>query len=137
MDPYNARQDVIEKMLLEELEAQLHNSHICDGETDRSNISDNAYMSSEHSDQQKCDHVSTATDSDGDNMTASDDSDNVVKEGGCEEKNGQILNKLLPLVSCHRKHNIVIGKLRLTAYSENISSLADSLKLFITDDILN
>jgi hypothetical protein len=26
MDPYNAQRDAIEKMLLEELEAQLHNS---------------------------------------------------------------------------------------------------------------
>jgi len=44
MDPYNARQDATEKMLLEELEAQLHNSDICDGETDRSDMSDNAYV---------------------------------------------------------------------------------------------
>jgi len=44
MNPYNARQDAIEKMLLEELEAQLHNSDICDSETDRSDTSDNAYV---------------------------------------------------------------------------------------------
>ena len=36
-----------------------------------------------------------------------------------------------------RKHNIVVGKPGLTAYSENISGLAETLKLFITDDILN
>jgi hypothetical protein len=30
MDPYKARQDVTEKMLLEVLEAQSHNSDICD-----------------------------------------------------------------------------------------------------------
>ena len=40
-------------------------------------------------------------------------------------------------MSCCRKCNIVIGKPGLTAYSENISSLAETLKLFITDDILN
>jgi len=40
-------------------------------------------------------------------------------------------------VSRHRKHNVVIHKPGLTAYSENISSLAESLKLFITNDILN
>jgi hypothetical protein len=61
----------------------------------------------------------------------------IVKEGGYEAKNGQILNKLPPLVSYHRKHNIVIDKLQLTAYSENISSLTESLKLFITDDTPN
>jgi len=40
-------------------------------------------------------------------------------------------------VSRSRKHNIVTGKPGLTAYSENISSLAETLKLFITDDIQN
>jgi hypothetical protein len=33
MDPYKARQDVTEKMLLELLEAQSLNSDICDSET--------------------------------------------------------------------------------------------------------
>ena len=41
VDPYTARQDVTEKMLLDELEAQSHNSDICDSETDRSDWSDN------------------------------------------------------------------------------------------------
>ena len=39
-------------------------------------------------------------------------------------------------MSRSRKHDIVIGMPGLTAYSENISSLAETLKLFITDDIL-
>jgi hypothetical protein len=39
-------------------------------------------------------------------------------------------------VSRRRKHNIVIGRPGLTAYSENISSSAETLKLFITEDIL-
>ena len=39
-------------------------------------------------------------------------------------------------MSCHRKRNIVVNKPGLTAYSENNSSLAKTLKLFITDDIL-
>jgi len=42
-----------------------------------------------------------------------------------------------PLVSRHRKHDVVIGKPGLTANSENISRLAESLKLFITSNILN
>ena len=50
MDPYKARRDVIEKMLLEELEAQSHNSDICDSETDRSDMSGNVYVPSENSD---------------------------------------------------------------------------------------
>jgi hypothetical protein len=33
MDPYKQRQDVTEKMLLKVLEAQLHNSDICDSKT--------------------------------------------------------------------------------------------------------
>jgi len=60
MDPYNARKDAIEKMLLEEFEAQLHYSCICDSETDRSDTNDNAYVSSEHPDQQNetmCPHM--------------------------------------------------------------------------------
>jgi len=87
--PYKARQDVIEKMLLEELEALSHNSDICYTETDRSDITNNEYVSSEHSDQEECDHVSTPeTDSDGDNMTASDDSDaNSETDGDYEAKN--------------------------------------------------
>ena len=52
-DPYKARQDLIVKMLLEELEVQLHNSDICDSETDRSDMSDNVYVPSEHSDQEE------------------------------------------------------------------------------------
>jgi len=56
MDPYKARQDVIEKMVLDELEAQSHNSDICDSATDRS---DNEYVPSEHSDHEECDHLST------------------------------------------------------------------------------
>jgi hypothetical protein len=34
MDPYKARQDVTEKMLLEVPEAQSHNSDICDSKTE-------------------------------------------------------------------------------------------------------
>jgi hypothetical protein len=34
MDPYIARQDVTEKMLLEVLEALSHNSDICDSKTE-------------------------------------------------------------------------------------------------------
>ena len=69
MDPYKARQDVTEKMLLEELEAQSHNSDICDSETDRNDTSELCA-------QEGCDNVSTPeTDCDGDNVTASDDSD--------------------------------------------------------------
>jgi hypothetical protein len=87
MDPYEARQDVIEKMLLEELEAQSH-SNICDSKADRSNMSDSEYVSFEYSDQEECDHVSThETESDGDNMTASDysDTDSDTEEGYEEE----------------------------------------------------
>jgi len=40
-------------------------------------------------------------------------------------------------VSRCMKCNIVVGRPGLTAYSENNSSLAKTLKLFITDDILN
>ena len=50
---------MIEKMLLEELEAQTHNRDICDSETDRSDTSDHEYVPSEHSDQEECDHLST------------------------------------------------------------------------------
>lgn len=50
-------------------------------------MSDNAYVWSEHSDQQECDHVSThATDSDGDNMNVSDDSDTDSERGGLWSK---------------------------------------------------
>ena len=139
MDTYKARQDVIKKILLDKLEAQSRNSDKCDSATDRSDMSDNEYVPSEHSDQEECGHVSThETNSDGDNVTASDDSDTDSKtEGGYDAKNGQIGNKLPLLVSRRRKHNIVIGMPGLTAYSENFSSVADTLKLFITDDILN
>ena len=136
MDPYKARQDVTEKMLLEELAAQSHNSDKCDGETNRSDTSDSEYVPSEHSDQEEHDHVSThETDCDGDNITASDDSD-VDSATKVVTKHGQIWNKLPPLVSRCRKHNIVIGKPGLTSYSENIFSLATTLKLFITNDTL-
>ncbi len=109
VDPYKASQDVTEKMLLEELETQSHNSDICDSETERSDTSENYYVPSEHSDQEECDHVFTPeVDSDGDNVTASDDSDaDSETEGGYEAKNGQIWNKLTPLVSHCREHNIL------------------------------
>jgi len=55
-------------------------------------------------------------------------------DGGYEAKNGRVWNKLPPMVSHYRKHNI--GKPGLTVYSENISSLAQTLKLFISNDIL-
>ena len=48
-DPYIARQEVIEKMMTDELEAQSHNSDICDSESDRSDTSDSEYESSERS----------------------------------------------------------------------------------------
>jgi hypothetical protein len=53
-------------------------------------------------------------------MTASDDSDTDSERGVKKQKNVQILNKLPPLVSCRRKHNIVIGKLGMVAYIEKI-----------------
>ena len=40
-------------------------------------------------------------------------------------------------MSRRNKHNTVIGNPGLTAYSENISSLAETLKLNISDDKLN
>jgi len=54
--------------------------------------SDNEYVSSEHSDQEECDHVCTPeTDSDGDDVTASGDSDAYSEtDGGYEAKNRQI-----------------------------------------------
>ena len=65
-----------------------HISDICDSETDRSDVSDSECVSIEHSDKEECDHVSThKTDSDGDNMTASDYSDTGSEtEEGYEEK---------------------------------------------------
>ena len=57
--PYKASQDVREKMTLQELEPQSHNTDICDSETIRSNTSDNKYVPSEHSDHEECDHVYT------------------------------------------------------------------------------
>jgi len=51
-------------------------------------MSDSEYVLIEHSDQEECDHVSAhETDSDGDNVTASDysDSDSETEEG-CEDK---------------------------------------------------
>ena len=138
-DPNKARQDAVEKLLLQELEAQSLNTDICDSETNRSDASDNEYVPSEHSDQEECDHVCTSeTDFDGANVTVSGDSDvDSETDGGYKAKNRQIWNKLSPLVSHHRKHNIVIGKPGMTAYSENISSLAETLQLFITDNTLN
>ena len=52
MDPYNARQDVIKKMLLGNLKPS-YLTVTCDGEIDRSDMSDNAHASSENSDQQE------------------------------------------------------------------------------------
>jgi len=80
---------MIEKMLLEELEAQSHKTDICVSENDRSDTSENEHVQSEHSDHEECDHVSTsATDSDGVNVTASDDSDAASEtNGGYEAKN--------------------------------------------------
>jgi len=93
MDPYKARQNMIEKMLIKKLKPS-RISDICDSKTDRSDTSDNEYVPCEHSDQEECDHVSTPeTDSDGDNVTASDDSDaDSETVGGYEAKNGQIWN---------------------------------------------
>jgi len=76
MDSYEARQDAAEKMLLQKLEAKSQNIDICDSDTNRSDTSDIEYVPNEHSDQEECDHVSThETVSDGENVTASDDSD--------------------------------------------------------------
>jgi hypothetical protein len=57
---------------------------------------DHEYVPSKHSDQEECDHACThETDSDGNNVTASDDSDtDSATEDGYEAKNGQIWNKL-------------------------------------------
>jgi len=65
------------------------NSFIKNQRIDRSDMHENEYVSSEHSDHEECDHVSAhETDSDGDNVTASDDSDNNTEtEGGYETKN--------------------------------------------------
>jgi len=84
------------KNAAEKLEAQSHNSDIRDSDTDRSVMSDNEYVPSEHSDQEECDHVCThETDSDGDNVTASDDSDTDIEtEEGYKAQNGQIWTKL-------------------------------------------
>jgi len=115
------------------------NSFIKNQRIDRSDMTENNCVSREHSDQEECDHVSIhETVSDEDNVTASDHSDDDSEtERGDEAKNGQIWNKLPAVVSCCRKRDIVVGKPGLTAYSENISSVADTLKLFITDYILN
>jgi hypothetical protein len=52
-------------------------TYVNDG-TDRSDTSDNEYVPSEHCDHEECDRVSThETESDGDNVTVSDDSDTV------------------------------------------------------------
>jgi len=90
-DPYEARQDATEKMLLQELEAQSHNTDICDSETIRTDTSDNEYVPSEQSDHEQCNHVCTPeTDSDGDNVTASGDSDaDRETDGSCEAKHRQ------------------------------------------------
>jgi hypothetical protein len=88
MDPYAARQDAIEKMLPEELEAQSHNTDMCDSETNKSDMSDSDYVPSEHFDQEECDRVSTReTASDGDNVTATYDNDtDSATDGGYEAK---------------------------------------------------
>lgn len=81
MDHYKERQDVTEKMLLEELEAQSHNSDICESETDRSNNEDvprEIFRSR---------RMWPETDSDGDNVSASDDSDaDSETNGGYQAK---------------------------------------------------
>jgi hypothetical protein len=112
MDPYVARHDVIQKMLPEKLETLSHNTNICDTKTNNSDVSDSDYVLREHFDQEECDHVSTReTTFDGDNVTASNDSDtDSATGGGHEAKNGKIWNKLPPLVSRCRKCNIVIGE---------------------------
>jgi hypothetical protein len=68
--------------------------------------------------------------------TGASDTDSEI-DGVYEAKNGKIWNKLPCLVSRRMKHNIVIGRPGLTACSENISSLAETLKLFTSNDILN
>ena len=77
------------------LEVRSHNSNVCDSETNRSDTNDNEYVPSEYSDQEN-DRVSTPeTDSAGDDIIASDDSDaDSETDGGYEAKNGQIWNKL-------------------------------------------
>jgi hypothetical protein len=66
--------DATEKMLLEELEVKSQNTDICDSDTDRSDTSDIEMLL--NYDQEECDHMSPyETDSDGDNVTAADDSD--------------------------------------------------------------
>jgi hypothetical protein len=54
-------------------------------------MSDDAYEPTEHSDQEECNHMSTdEIDSDGNNVTASDNSDNDSERvAGYEAKNGQ------------------------------------------------
>jgi hypothetical protein len=53
------------------------------GKTDRSDTSDNEYVPNEHADHEECDHVSKhETDTDGDNLTASDDSDTFSETEG-------------------------------------------------------
>jgi hypothetical protein len=54
MDPYKARKDATEKLLLEEPEAQSHNSdicesdaNICESDANRSDTGDNAYVPSD------------------------------------------------------------------------------------------
>jgi hypothetical protein len=102
-------------------------------------MSGNVYVPSEHSYQEESDDVSMPeTVSDGDNLTVSDKSDvDSETHWGYEAENRQIWNKLPPPVSHHRKCNVVIGKPGMSAYSENISSLAETLIQFITVDILN
>jgi hypothetical protein len=60
-------------------------------ETDRCETSDDAYVPSEHSGQEECNPVSTdKTDSDGYNVTASDNSDTDSERiAGYEAKHGQ------------------------------------------------
>jgi len=75
-----------------------HISDICDSETDRSDTSDNEYVSIEHSDQEECDHVTAhETDSDGDNVTVSDysDTDSEAEEDYAEKTDRLEINYLL------------------------------------------
>ena len=94
-------------------------------------MSDSEYVSIEHSDQEDCDHVCTH-ENDSDNMTASDYSDTDTEtEEGYEEKMDKLgINYLLLWVTAGN-----VGKTGLIAYSENNSSLAKTLKIFITNDI--
>jgi hypothetical protein len=71
-------------------------------------------------------------------MTESGDSGADSETDGDYKTKIDKFEKNIPrLVSRRKKHNIVIGRPGPTAYSENISCLAENLKLSITDDIMN